>query len=93
MLQALTVKVLLKVSFSSTRNVTWPPSTVICQHLTHPFCPSLMPLTPIGRLHVGSLDNKLVCFSFIIPIDMNYKNENGNYGLTTRDVSFPFLNG
>lgn len=35
-LQALKVKVLLKVSFRSTGNVTWLPHTVVFQHLNSP---------------------------------------------------------
>lgn len=54
---------------------------------------SLSLMSPIGRLYFGALNNKLVCFSFIIHIDMNYKNENRNCEITVRYLSFPFIKG
>lgn len=91
-LQALKVKVLLKVSFRSTGNVTWLRAQWFASISTHPLCPSFLTF-PIRRLCFGALDDKLVCFSFVIRIDKNYKNESEKYGITMRDLAFPFIKG
>lgn len=56
-------------------------------------CVLLFLRPPSGGCILVALDNKLVCFSFIIHIDMNYKNEDEKYGITIRDLSFPFIKG
>lgn len=88
-LPALKVKVLLKVRFSYTRNVDMATS---CSGLpASQLTLHVLLLSSIGRLYFGALGNKLVCFSLIIHTDMNYKRENEKYGISMRDLSFPFI--
>lgn len=87
-LQALKVKVLLKVSFRSTGNVTQLRSQWLASVSTHPLCPSFLTF-PIRRLCFGALDYKLVCYSFIIRIDMDYKNESEKIWDNNERFSFP----